>query len=424
VKRPFSFVDPRTVGLVASGTGLIAATYGLVRLAYGLFLPDVQAELSFGATTAGLISAGASVVYCLGAIIGFFVAARHPRSLVIAAALSASLGAAGMAASAHTGTFATFAIVGSAGAGLASPGLVSIIRRNVTDAANEPGQAIVNAGTGPGLVAAGILALMLLPDWRLAWFVVAAFTLAIGAAVLVLDRRQASEHSGPGVPSRSWFWEHRHIILAAFFLGAGSAAVWNYGRTNLVDAGASEPVSVAAWIALGIGGTAVIGTARRMSTLHPRTAWTITSLVIAGASATLGLAPNTTIVALIACGAFGWGFTAGTGALIAWTTRIDAARAPAGTSLLFVVLVFGQALGAFAIGVLVSSTSFAVAFLVATAITLAATVTPFCVRSRPSADPAAERNEHRSTASTSASSDAAPVPSTASCASPRRTGTS
>jgi len=382
VKRSFSSVDRRTLGLVAAGSGLIAATYGLVRLAYGLFLPDVQAELDFAAATAGLISSGASVMYCLGATVGFAVASRRPRTLVIVAASSASVGAAGMAASPSTAAFAAFAIISSAGAGLASPGLVSIVQRNVpVGAIADRSQAIVNAGTGPGLVAAGILALMLLPNWRLAWFIVAAFTVAIGVAVLGLDRNQGREvaetdSSGPLIPPRSWFRDHRHIILAAVFLGVGSAAVWNYGRTHLADAGVSEAASVAAWIALGVGGTAVIGTARLMSARAPSSAWTITTLTVAAATATLALAPDTNMVVLVACAAFGWGYTAATGALIAWTTRIDAARAPAGTSVLFVILVFGQGLGAAAIGALASWGGFAIAFLVASALTLAAATIP------------------------------------------------
>ena len=83
------------MGLLATGAGLIAATYGLVRLAYGLFLPDVQLALGFSEATAGLISSGASVMYCVGATVGFFLASRQPRSLIVAAALSASLGSGG-----------------------------------------------------------------------------------------------------------------------------------------------------------------------------------------------------------------------------------------------------------------------------------------------------------------------------------------
>ena len=241
VKRSFSVGVVRSWALVAAGSGLIAATYGLVRLAYGLFLPDVQAELGFAASAAGLISSGASVMYCLGAIVGFFIASRRPRSLVIAAAFCASLGAAGMAASPSTAAFAIFAIVSSAGAGLASPGLVSIVQRNVPAGANaDRSQAIVNAGT--------VLARCrrhprahLLPNWRLAWFIVAAYTVAIGLAVLGLDRQQSrkvaeTDSGGPPIPPRSWFRDHRHIILAAILLGVGSAAIWNYGRTHLVGA--------------------------------------------------------------------------------------------------------------------------------------------------------------------------------------------
>ena len=115
MKRSFSFGRWRVAALLASGTGLIAATYGLVRLAYGLFLPDVRAELSFGSTTAGLISTGASLLYCAGAAIGFLAAARHPRRLVAGATATAALGAAGMAAAQQTAIFAVFAVVGSAG---------------------------------------------------------------------------------------------------------------------------------------------------------------------------------------------------------------------------------------------------------------------------------------------------------------------
>ncbi|MGS0687952.1 MFS transporter [Nakamurella sp. GG22] len=381
MKRSFSSFDMPAVGLVAAGSGLIAATYGLVRLAYGLFLPDVQAELSFAAAAAGLISSGASVMYCSGAIVGFFVASKRPRSLIVAAALCASVGATGMAASPSTAAFAFFAIVSSAGAGLASPGMVSIVQRNVPAGIEDRSQAMVNAGTGPGLVAAGILALMLLPNWRLAWFIVAGLTLAIGATVLGLDRYRSREaanvtSNGPPVPPGSWFRDHRSIILATLLLGAGSAAVWNYGRLHLTDAGAGEAASVAAWIALGVGGTAVIGTARSMSARPPRTAWTITTLTVAAATATLALAPDANMVVLAACGAFGWGYTAATGALIAWTAQIDDARAPAGTAVLFVVLVFGQALGAAAIGALASSSGFVFAFLTASTVTLAAAAFP------------------------------------------------
>ncbi|MFA5608394.1 MAG: MFS transporter [Leucobacter sp.] len=83
--------------LIAASTAVVAAAYGLVRLAYGLMLPDVQAELGLDTDTAGLISSGASIVFCVAALIGLFVASRNARMLVVFAAVTAGLGAIGMA---------------------------------------------------------------------------------------------------------------------------------------------------------------------------------------------------------------------------------------------------------------------------------------------------------------------------------------
>lgn len=377
MKRTFLFEIPRSSVLVTSGLGLIAATYGLVRLAYGLFLPDVQASLGLGSATSGLVSAGASVAYCLGALAGFVWASRRPRRLVVAAAVSAAAVAAGMAAAPTPWGFAVAAIIGSTGAGLASPALVSIVRRSVTTSDDERQQAVVNAGTGPGLVGAGLLALVLLPDWRLAWYLVAGFTVVVGAAVLLLDRGGDAETDAgrQPLPSRGWWASHRGPITAALLMGAGSAAVWSFGRTHLVAAGAGEQASVLAWIAIGVGGTAVVATAGPVGSLTPRAAWCLTTLVTGTATVTIGV--STGAAALAACVAFGWGYTAGSGALIAWTTAIDPRHAPAGTSMLFVVLVGGQALGAAALGVAIPATGSSAAFVAAGTVALLAAVAPF-----------------------------------------------
>lgn len=387
MKRSLSFVSWHRPALVIAGTSLIAVTYGLVRLAFGLFLPDVQAELGLSTSAAGYVSSGASLSYCTAAVIGFVGAGRHPRALVVGAGLCAAVGAAGMASAQHAVTFAVASILGSAGAGLASPAMVAVVAANSAAAVRERDQASVNAGTGPGLVAAGVLALVLLPDWRLAWFLTAAIAVAATVAVLALDRHRATGTARPEPPTRSWLVSHRDLLAAALAMGAGSGAVWNYGRTLLVDADAGERASVLAWVALGLGGMAVIGTARSMDRLGPAAAWGVTTSVAAAATGVLGLGASRDVVALAACAAFGWGFVAATGALIAWTSRIDAARAPAGTSLLFVVLVLGQAVGAPMIGSLTASTSFLAAFVAAAGVMLAAGLLPqLSLRDRGRAD--------------------------------------
>ena len=384
-----------------------------MRLAFGLFLPDVQRDLDLDAATAGVVCSGASLAYVAGAVAGFFLAAGRPRTLVVAAGLTAAGGAAGMASSASVAVFAVAAVVGSTGAGLASPALVSIVRRTVAEPAVARSQAIVNAGTGPGLVGAGVLALVLLPDWRLAWAVVAVVTIAAATAVLVLDpgasaggavpspapaavaERAADVQAGapgdragvPAVPgagaappagaSRSWLGRHAGLVVAAFLLGAGSAGVWNYGRALLVDAGAGDTVSVGAWIALGLGGAAVIATAPLLGRRGPRTAWLLTTTGVALGTGVLATAPGSTVAALAACALFGWGYTAATGALIAGTTAIDPERAPSGTSLLFVVLVLGQAAGVVVVGAIVGPAGYLAALVVAAGVALAGAAVPW-----------------------------------------------
>ncbi|MFC8923251.1 MFS transporter [Cellulosimicrobium sp. NPDC057127] len=353
--------------LLVAGTALIAATYGLVRFAYGLYLPDVEHDLGLDVAAAGLVSGGASVVYCVGALVGFLAAGRHARALVVAAALGAAVGALGMALAPSAGAFAVFAVASSSGAGLASPALVAVLQRDPRTRGRPRAQTVVNSGTGPGVVAAGVLALVLLPHWRAAWVVAAAVALVAGVLVLVTAHARGTAPSRASLPPRPWFAAHGRVLLAALLLGGGSAAVWNYGRALLVASGTGETVSVAAWLALGTGGAAAAATAGWAERRGPRTSWLLTTSTVAGASAALAVAPGSTPLALVACAAFGWGYTAGTGALIAWTARIDPPRAPSGTALLFVTLVLGQALGAAAVGALVPTAGYPVAFLVAAA---------------------------------------------------------
>ncbi len=95
----------------------------------------------------------------------------------------------------------------------------------------------------------------------------------------------------------------------------------------------------------------------------------MTALVTAAAVAVEGVVPSSGAVSLAAGVVFGWGYTAATGALIAWTTEIAPEHAAAGTSVLFVVLVLGQAAGAAGLGTVLDAAGPAVAFLLAAAVT-------------------------------------------------------
>jgi predicted MFS family arabinose efflux permease len=368
------FEERRETALVAAGMGLVAGTYGLVRLAYGLFLPDVRASLSMDAATAGYVASGASLAYCVGALLGL-TAADQSRRLVLGALVTASVGSVGMAAAPGLGLFVPSAILASTGAGLASPGLVAVVERNVGASRRDRAQSVVNAGTGPGLVAAGVLALLLLPQWRVGFTISAVLTAAMGIGVLLLDRPGDSGHADAGstgadrrpVRARGWVRTLLAPATAAALLGAASAVVWTYGRTQIVAEGARDPASTLAWIALGGGGAVTVLTARGLGGWHPARAWWVTTVSVAGAIATLGLRAGNEVAAVLACAVFGWGFVAATSALIAWAGHLRPDRTAAGTSFLFVTLVLGQAAGSAAAGGVAERSGLSAAFLLSAA---------------------------------------------------------
>lgn len=372
MKRSLSFAH-REVALVVAGTGVVAGTYGLVRLAYGLFLPGIQDSTGLTAAQAGYVSSGASVAYCAGALAGMVVAHR-PRLLVVGALATACLGSVAMALAPGSGVLVPAAVVSSAGAGLASPGLVGVVARAVAEEHRDRAQAVVNSGTGPGLVVAGLLALVL-PDWRWGFAAAAALTAAAGVAVLLLDRPDAG--AGPPAPD-AWSWDVvaalRVPALGALLLGAASASVWTYGRTFLVDEGLGTTTSVLAWIAVGVGGTATVATAGRQAALGPTRAWSLTTAAVAVSVAGVALGADRAPVALAACLLFGWAFVAASSALIAWAAHLVPGRAAGGTAALFVALVLGQAVGSSAVGALADALGTPTAFLAAAATSLAAAV--------------------------------------------------
>lgn len=159
---------------------------------------------------------------------------------------------------------------------------------------------------------------------------------------------------------------------AAALLGAASAVVWTYGRTLLVLQGASDPASTIAWITLGFGGTITVLTSRPLSAMHPARAWLVTSVSMAAAIAVLGLASENLYVAMVACATFGWGFVAASSALISWAAHLVPQKTGEGTSLLFITLVLGQAAGSSVAGHVAEQHGFTTAFLLATALALAA----------------------------------------------------
>ncbi|MFE7630417.1 MFS transporter [Kocuria sp. NPDC057446] len=353
--------------LVVSGMALIAATYGLARFGYGLFLPRFTETFQLGSAVSGLIQAGSFLSFCLAAVLASRMAAR-PRQVVLWAGATAALGSAGVAVSPTAVVLAASVVLAGAGAGFATPGLVTLIERNVHPARQENAQTVVNAGTGAGIVVAGLLMLLTIAQWRLGWAAIAVLVLLATVAVLRADRSahraQAAERPVPVrardlVPLAS-------PLSAAALAGASSSAVWTFGRTAMAASRTGEETySIAAWMVLGAFGVLGAAAGRIVQAWSLRTAWILTTGAMAGATVLLGAAPSARLAAYPSVALFGAGYTALCGVLIIWAARVVPGRASEGTAALFIALAVGQAAGSVLLGFLFDPAVPALAFTVA-----------------------------------------------------------
>lgn len=344
MKRAF-----QSAPLVLAGTALVAATYGLVRGAYGLVLPAVQQDLGLSSVTAGVVSGLTSLAYCLAAGLSLLTCQRHPRAVVVTAGTAGTLGAAGVATAPTVGWFAAAVVLGSAGAGAVSPALVVLVSRAVRGARSAGAQSVVNAGPGPGLVVAGLLALAVGPQWRTAWVVAAAVT-ALATVWIWHASRHLAEQDHPGPPAEAVDLSPAWVAPAAgaFAFGVGSAAVWTYGRTVLEGAGVAPGDAVWAWVALGLGAAASAPVAPWLLRRGPHPAWVACLAIMATATALLAVADGRW-TGWAATLLFGLGFNAGTTVLIAYAVQVSRTPGPA-ASAFFVAALLGQAAGAPVVG--------------------------------------------------------------------------
>jgi predicted MFS family arabinose efflux permease len=168
------------VRLAAAGSALIAVCYGLARFAYGLFVPAFSAEFGLDAATAGAIASSSYAAYCLAIVVATLGTARWaPRTVAIAAGLTAAAGTGLIAVAPNAAVLAVGVVIGGASTGLASPPLAEAVTRRVHAERVDRVQTVINAGTGLGVAVSGPVALLLSGSWRLAWAVFC------GLAVLV-----------------------------------------------------------------------------------------------------------------------------------------------------------------------------------------------------------------------------------------------
>ncbi|WP_433036800.1 YbfB/YjiJ family MFS transporter [Actinomycetospora sp. CA-053990] len=382
--RPPSAGRAGTVPLALSGLLLIAVCYGLARFAYGLFVPVFRTEFALDAATVGAIASSSYVGYCVAIVVSTAAAARWgARAVAVAAGLCAATGTGLIALAPTTAVLTVGVVIAGSSTGLASPPLAQAIADRVPSGRADRVQTVVNAGTGLGVLVSGPVALLLADTWRWAW---AAFGLAaLGATVAVavtVPRAIASRPAGGATPpARPRAWRRRlgtaRMLAAAVVFGAGSSAVWTFGRDVVSSAGASELVSTGSWIVLGAAGLLGALAGDVVARLGLARAWSAAMLLVAAATLALGLAASTTVAVVAGAAVFGGVYIALSGMLLLWGTRVFPDRPVLGVGAAFLLLALGQALGAPLLGLLADHLTLAGAFLAATALlVLGAAVRP------------------------------------------------
>ncbi|MEX5272081.1 MFS transporter [Kocuria sabuli] len=348
------------MGTAVAGMLLIAATYGMARFGVGLFAPYLAVQRPELVGVLGWAAGAQFTSYSLAAVVAARLVDRSPRTGLALAGSTATTGCVGVAVTSDPVVFVAAVFIGGMGGGFASPALVPIIDAVVAPEATSTAQSVANTGTAVGVVAAGLL-VSAVPSVGPAWLVMALVCAVATAAVWHRVRARTdlvapqTPASGPAsAPSRrAW----RPLLVpgtAALLAGAGSSLIWTFGPLLLTDTGAVAAERVGwLWIALGLGGLLGTLTGTLVERTGRRGGWCTCAgaLTLAGAGVALCVTTGGSWAAYTSMALFGAGYMGLTTVLILWARHVWPHHAGAGTSVLFVALATGQALGSVGFGV-------------------------------------------------------------------------
>jgi MFS family permease len=348
VRRPGA--PDRSLAVALAGTALIAVTYGMARFGVGLFAPRLVAERPDLGPVIGWAAAAQFTSYSLAAVLASRLADRRPRTGVALAGATAGAGCLGVASTASAGWFVALVFVGGMGAGFASPALVRVVDAVTGPERAATAQSLVNTGTAVGVVVTGGVALVV-PSVAVAWWAMAAASALSAGGVLLLVRRRADLGTPGSVDGRRPYdWRPLATpAVAAVVAGAGSALIWTFGPLLATGAGAVGEGQVGLlWIALGVGGLAGPLTGTLVDSCGVVRAWQVSVglVVLANLALAAAVGSGTGWTTYVAMACFGAGYMCLSGVLILWAREVWPDAAGRGTSVLFVALAVGQAVGA------------------------------------------------------------------------------
>lgn len=347
------------MGTAVAGMLLIAATYGMARFGVGLFAPYLAAQRPELVGVLGWAAGAQFTSYSLAAVVAARLVGHSPRAGLVLAGVTAATGCVGVAVTSDPVLFVVAVFIGGMGGGFASPALVPIIDAVVAPGATSTAQSVANTGTAVGVVAAGLL-VSVVPSIGPAWLLMALVCTVAAAAVWHPVRARTDlvppqpRASGPSSAPSLTAW--RPLLVpgaAALLAGAGSSLIWTFGPLLLTESGAVARERVGwLWIALGLGGLLGILTGALVERTGRRGGWCTCAgaLTLASAGVALCVATSGSWAAYTSMAVFGAGYMGLTTVLILWARQVRPHNAGAATSVLFITLATGQALGSVGFG--------------------------------------------------------------------------
>lgn len=371
----------RMILIALSGLALVGVTFGMARYGYGLFLPQFVAVYGLDKPTQGLIGSGSYAGYLVATVLASWLSGHTgPRTPL---ALGAACAALGTAIVAQTPSLPLLA-AGIALAG-ASPGMVFPALSDWVSIAAGPKQrntlfAIMNSGTGAGVIVATPLALLPLDRFHFAWWAFALCAVVFGTVAVFnapsgKAAKTARSFNGDTfqmtelINQRAW-----PLYASAGIAGFVTAIYWTFSVETIThaipDAFGFDRPELLFWMLIGVSGFFGALTGNAVNARGLGSVLSLTMAAIATAIGLIGAFSQNLSMILLSGLIFGAAFIFITGLLGVWSMMIFRNRPSAGFGLTFLVFTLGAMLGPWLSGIATALSSQTTVFMLTAGLAL------------------------------------------------------